>query len=126
VMWDAVLLLRQDEHHTATQSSLRVRRVIQYVSRSVEQGLQWVAFEHHSERLWRTVELRVNDFLRDCLQQGLLAGTMSGDAWRVACNVNTNSTSIRTAHQLRVDVEIAPIAPSRFVKLTMTVPTARN
>lgn len=124
VLWDAVLLMRQDEQAESMQASLRVRRIVQYVSRSVEQGLQWVAFEQHSEKLWHMVELRVNEFLSECLQRGLLVGTMAGDAWEVDCSLRTNPTALRTTHQLGLDIRIAPLLPSRFVKLSLTVPTA--
>ena len=125
VIWDAVLL-NSDDARGNSQSSLRVRRIMQYVSRSVEHGLKWVVFEEHSDYLWRKVQAQVSDFLADCLRRGWLAGSTPDNSFRVQCDLSTNPGVLRQHGELGLTLELAPLMPSRFVKLAMVVPTAGN
>ncbi len=134
VIWDAVLLnagTRSSDHNcddlsSDAQKSLRVRRVVQYVSRSIEHGLKWVIFEDHSDHLWRRVEHQVNAFLEQSLRRGWLAGTTPDNAYRVRCDLSTNPGALRHRAELGLVLELAPLIPSRFVKLELVVPTAGN
>lgn len=125
VIWDAVLLnndgVRGDAH-----TSLRVRRLMQYVARSVECGLRWVVFEEHSDHLWRKVHAQVSGFLEDCLRRGWLAGTTPDNAFCVTCDLNTNPGTLRQRGELGLTIELAPLLPARFVKLSVVVRTAGN
>ena len=124
VIWDAVLLNADDSVNA--QNSLRIRRMVQYVSRSVEQGLKWVLFEEHSEHLWRRVNAQVSEFLGDCLRRGWLAGNTPDNAFRVQCDLSTNPGARRQHGELGMTLELAPLMPSRFVKLYLVIPTAGN
>lgn len=129
VIWDAVLLNKRDDHCDSSydvDASLRVRRLLQFVAKSVEHGLKWTAFEDHSEHLWRRVQSQVTDFLAECLRRGWLAGTTADNAYRVHCDLNTNPGSLRQNGELGISIELAPLVPSRFVKLNVVVPTAGN
>ena len=125
VIWDAVLLNNDDGRGDA-YTSLRVRRLMQYVARSVECGLRWVVFEQHSDHLWRKVDAQVSGFLEDCLRRGWLAGATPDSAFRVTCDLNTNPGVLRQQGQLGLTIELAPLLPARFVKLALLVPTAGN
>ncbi len=125
VIWDAVLLNSDDDRGEA-YTSLRVRRLVQYVARSVQYGLRWVVFEEHSDQLWRKVEVQVSGFLEDCLRRGWLAGTTPDSAYRVTCDLNTNPGTLRHQGELGLALELAPLVPARFVKLSVVVPTAGN
>ncbi|MFK8028897.1 MAG: hypothetical protein AB8G18_01540 [Gammaproteobacteria bacterium] len=123
VVWDPVLLNTED---SLERNSLRERRIIQYVSRSVEEGLRWVIFEEHSEQLWRRVNAQVSEFLFGCWRRGLLAGSKPSMAFRVRCDVKTNPGVRRQHGELGLTLELAPLVPSRFVELHLITPTASN
>ncbi|MEM7082198.1 MAG: hypothetical protein AAF465_05650 [Pseudomonadota bacterium] len=123
VVWDAVLLNGNDH---GVHTSIKVRRVLQYLSCSIERGLQWVANEAHSDHLWRRVTLQVGEFLTECMHLGMLAGNTPDNAFEVHCDLNTNPAARRQRGELGIRLELAPLLPSRFISLNIVVPVARN
>lgn len=123
VIWDAVLLTPNDGKKDQV-SSLKVRRVLQYIAKSIEDGLQWTVFEQNNEKLWKKVQEQVHEFLLRSMKHGLLQGVVPDAAFRVRCDLETNPGSLRAQNKVGLVVDVAPTLPSRFVKLSLQMPAA--
>jgi hypothetical protein len=94
---------------------LNVRRLFNYVEKSIEGGTQWVVFEPNDFALWQKVKRDVGNFLTNVWMQGALFGRTPEEAFFVKCDEENNPQSTRDAGQLYVDIGIAPVKPAEFV-----------
>jgi hypothetical protein len=92
-----------------------VRRLFNYVEKSIENGTQWVVFEPNDMSLWERVKRDVGAFLERCWRDGALFGASPGQAFFVKCDEELNSAAVRDAGQLIVEIGIAPVKPAEFV-----------
>jgi hypothetical protein len=94
---------------------LNVRRLFNFVEKSIEGGTQWVVFEPNDFALWQKVKRDVNGFLTNVWMSGALFGRTADEAFFVKCDEENNPQSTRDAGQLFVDIGIAPVKPAEFV-----------
>ena len=94
---------------------LNVRRLFNYVEKSILSGTNWVVFEPNDEFLWRSVERTISMFLRRVWRSGALFGRTPEQAFYVKCDAENNPEENRDAGILTVDVGIAPVKPAEFV-----------
>ena len=94
---------------------LNVRRLFNYVEKSIEQGTQWVVFEPNDYALWQRVKRDVSSFLKRVWMDGALFGATPEQAFFVKCDEENNPIETRDVGQLIVDVGIAPVKPAEFV-----------
>jgi Bacteriophage tail sheath protein len=94
---------------------INVRRLFNYVEKSIEQGTQWVVFEPNDEDLWARVRRDVAAFLTGAWREGMLFGASSGEAFFVKCDAELNPQDVRDRGQLFIDVGLAPVKPAEFV-----------
>jgi phage tail sheath protein FI len=94
---------------------LNVRRLFNYVEKSIENGTQWVVFEPNDYFLWRRVKRDVSNFLTTVWMQGALFGKTPDQAFFVKCDEENNPSMTRDLGQLYVDIGIAPVKPAEFV-----------
>jgi phage tail sheath protein FI len=94
---------------------LNVRRLFNYVEKSIEQGTQWVVFEPNDYALWQRVKRDVGSFLKRVWMDGALFGATPEQAFFVKCDEENNPIETRDVGQLIVDVGIAPVKPAEFV-----------
>jgi hypothetical protein len=94
---------------------LNVRRLFNYVEKSIEQGTQWVVFEPNDYALWQRVKRDVGSFLKRVWMDGALFGATPEQAFFVKCDEENNPVATRDVGQLIVDVGIAPVKPAEFV-----------
>jgi uncharacterized protein len=93
-----------------------VRRLLIYLSESMQEGLQFVVFRPNAEPLWQDVKRTLRGFLRTVWRSGALEGTVEDEAFRVFCNINQTMTEDEVANgQLIVEVWVAPVRPAEFV-----------
>ncbi|GAB3459413.1 phage tail sheath family protein [Actinophytocola sediminis] len=94
---------------------LNVRRLFNYVEKSILQGTNWVVFEPNDPKLWDSVKRTVTMFLRRVWRDGALFGKTPAQAFFVKCDEENNPAESRDAGILTVEIGIAPVKPAEFV-----------
>ncbi len=94
---------------------LNVRRLFNYVEKSIERGTQWVVFEPNDAFLWMRVTRDVSSFLSTVWGQGALFGATPEQAFYVKCDEELNPSAIRDLGQMIVEIGMCPVKPAEFV-----------
>ena len=94
---------------------LNVRRLFNFVEKSILQGTNWVVFEPNDQRLWDSVRRTITMFLRRVWRSGALFGQTPAEAFYVKCDAENNPPENRDAGILTVDIGIAPVKPAEFI-----------
>jgi len=83
---------------------VNVRRLLIFLERSIDQGLQWVAFEPNGEPLWAAVRATVSDFL-----------ATRDEPFFVRCDRTTMTQDDLDNGRLVCVVGVAPLRPAEYV-----------
>ncbi len=94
---------------------VNVRRLFNYVEKSIERGTQWVVFEPNDPDLWARVRRDVGAFLTGVWRSGALFGLTREEAFFVKCDAETNPPDVRDRGQLVIEIGLAPVKPAEFV-----------
>lgn len=94
---------------------LNVRRLFNYLEKSILNGTSWVVFEPNDRYLWSSVERTISMFLRRVWRTGALFGSSPEQAFFVKCDEENNPEENRDAGMLTVDIGVAPVKPAEFV-----------
>ncbi|MFF3860030.1 phage tail sheath family protein [Streptomyces sp. NPDC002209] len=94
---------------------LNVRRLVSFLSDSIQASSSWSAFEPSDERLWAALRLSVASFLTDQWRQGALLGGKEDEAFSVICDGTNNTPDMIKEGQVVIDIGIAPIRPAEFI-----------
>jgi phage tail sheath protein FI len=94
---------------------INVRRLFNYVEKSIDIGTQWVVFEPNDESLWGRVRRDITAFLTRLWGTGALFGTTANEAFYVKCDRETNPQEIIDAGMMVCEIGIAPVKPAEFV-----------
>jgi hypothetical protein len=94
---------------------LNVRRLFNYVEKSIERGTQWIVFEPNEPMLWARIRRDVSAFLSTVWSTGALFGGSPAEAFYVKCDEELNPPAIRDLGQLIIEIGMAPVKPAEFV-----------
>jgi Bacteriophage tail sheath protein len=94
---------------------VNVRRLFNYVEKSIERGTQWVVFEPNDPDLWARIKRDVEAFLTGVWREGMLFGRTPAEAFFVKCDEELNPADVRDRGQLFIDIGMAPVKPAEFV-----------
>lgn len=94
---------------------INVRRLFNYVEKSIERGTQWVVFEPNDANLWARVRRDVGAFLTGVWRDGALFGSTPAEAFFVKCDAELNPADVRDRGQLVIEVGLSPVKPAEFV-----------
>ncbi len=94
---------------------INVRRLFNFVEKSIENGTQWVVFEPNDRELWAKIKRDIRAFLSRVWRDGALFGATPDDAFYVKCDEELNPTSVRDAGQVIIEIGICPVKPAEFV-----------
>ncbi|MGI9148107.1 MAG: phage tail sheath subtilisin-like domain-containing protein [Chloroflexota bacterium] len=94
---------------------INVRRLFNYIEKSIELGTQWIVFEPNTPDLRARVRRDVGAFLNRSWREGMLFGLTAGEAFFVKCDAEINPPEVRDVGQLIIDVGLAPVKPAEFV-----------
>jgi phage tail sheath protein FI len=103
---------------------VNVRRLLIFIERSVERGLQWVVFEPNAEALWARVRQSITSFLTVVWRNGALEGVKIEQAFFVKCDRTTMTQTDIDSGRLIVLVGVAPVKPAEFVIVRIGLKTA--
>jgi phage tail sheath protein FI len=98
---------------------LNVRRLFNYVEKSIDESTQWVVFEPNDMDLWERIRREVNAFLTRVWTSGALFGATADQAFYVKCDEELNPPELRDLGELHVEIGIAPVKPAEFVVFTI-------
>ena len=94
---------------------INVRRLFNFVEKSIEVGTQWVVFEPNDATLWSKIRRDVGAFLRRVWMDGALFGATPAEAFYVKCDEELNTVEVRDAGQVIIEIGICPVKPAEFV-----------
>ena len=94
---------------------INVRRLFNFVEKSIERGTQWVVFEPNDPRLWGRVRRDVGAFLTNVWRDGALFGLAPSEAFFVKCDAENNPSESRDVGRLIIEIGMAPVKPAEFV-----------
>jgi uncharacterized protein len=97
-----------------------VRRLVNYLRRSIDVGMQWVVFEPNAEDLWSKIRRNVGGFLNGEWAAGALVGATPEQAFYVICDETTNPPEIRAHGQVVTEIGVAVVRPAEFVIFRIT------
>lgn len=94
---------------------VNVRRLFNYLEKSMERGLQWVVFEPNDHDLWGRVRRNLSAFLFTEWKEGKLFGLVPEEAFYVKCDAETNPQEMIDLGRLYVEIGVNPVKPAEFV-----------
>ncbi|MCJ7622019.1 MAG: phage tail sheath subtilisin-like domain-containing protein [Anaerolineaceae bacterium] len=94
---------------------INVRRLFNYVEKSIENGTQWVVFEPNDRKLWARVRRDIGAFLKTVWRDGALFGSTPDEAFYVKCDDELNPPESRDLGRLIIEIGMAPVKPAEFV-----------
>lgn len=94
---------------------LNVRRLFNYLEKSILGGTQWVVFEPNDDALWAKIRRTISAFLVNEWRKGALFGLTPDEAYYVRCDRETNPAEQIDAGQVVCEVGVAPVKPAEFV-----------
>jgi len=94
---------------------INVRRLFNFVEKSIENGTQWVVFEPNDRKLWARVNRDVSSFLRIVWRDGALFGSSPAEAFYVKVDDELNPPESRDLGRLIIEIGMAPVKPAEFV-----------
>lgn len=94
---------------------INVRRLFNFVEKSIERNTQWVVFEPNNHDLWARVKRDVTAFLTTVWRSGALFGQNPSEAFQVICDESNNPSEERDLGRLYIDIGLAAVKPAEFV-----------
>lgn len=94
---------------------LNVRRFMNFLKESIDEGTQFVVFEPNTPALWQRIIRSASDFLYNQWRDGALFGATPKEAFFVKCDAETNPASTRELGQVITEIGVAVTKPAEFV-----------
>jgi len=94
---------------------ISVRRLFNFIEKSIERGTQWVVFEPNDMLLWARVRRDVSAFLSTVWSDGALFGASPAQAFYVKCDEELNPPESRDLGRLIIEIGVCPVKPAEFV-----------
>jgi len=94
---------------------INVRRLFNYLKKSIDEGTQWTVFEPNSPELWARIRRNVTAFLMIVWRSGALFGNTPEQAFYVKCDEETNPPELREQGQVVTEIGVAIVKPAEFV-----------
>ncbi len=113
VVWGARNII--GDNGRAEYRYVNVRRTLNFLRESIDEGTQFVVFEPNTPALWQQITRNVSDFLTTQWRSGALFGTTPAEAFFVKCDAETNPTAVRALGQVVTEVGVAIVRPAEFV-----------
>jgi uncharacterized protein len=101
-----------------------VRRLFNFLERSIYEGTQWVVFEPNDDLLWARLVDTIRLFLRGQWRLGALFGRTEQEAFFIVCDRTTMTLDDILNGRLICEIGIAPVRPAEFVVFRIFQSTA--
>lgn len=114
IVWGARTLSGQDPL-IDDYKYVPVRRLVNYIELSVQQGTQWAVFQPNDETLWSELRLTIGNFLHDLWKQGAFMGATAEQSYKVVCDATTTTPTDQQNGIVNVLIMVAPTRPAEFI-----------
>jgi phage tail sheath protein FI len=94
---------------------VNVRRLLNYLRDSIQNGTRWTVFEPNGPDLWARVIRNVSAFLKQVWSAGGLFGATPQQAFYVKCDAENNPKESRDQGNLVIEIGVAVTKPAEFV-----------
>jgi phage tail sheath protein FI len=94
---------------------INVRRLMNFLRESIDEGTQFVVFEPNTPGLWQKIIRTVGAFLTNVWRDGALFGNTTEEAFYVKCDDSTNPPEVRELGQVVTEIGVAIVKPAEFV-----------
>ncbi len=94
---------------------INVRRLFNFVEKSIQTGTQWIVFEPNDADLWARIRRDINAFLSTVWSSGALFGATASQAYYIKCDAENNPPAVRDLGQVVIEIGMAPVKPAEFV-----------
>jgi Phage tail sheath protein FI len=94
---------------------INVRRLMNFIRESLDEGTQFVVFEPNNPALWQKIVRAVTAFLTNVWRDGGLFGLTPEQAFFVKCDETTNPPEVRELGQVVTEIGVAIVKPAEFV-----------
>ncbi|MGH8554537.1 MAG: phage tail sheath family protein, partial [Gammaproteobacteria bacterium] len=94
---------------------INVRRLMNFLRESIEEGTNFVVFEPNNPALWQRIIRSVTGFLTNVWRDGALFGNTPEEAFFVKCDETTNPPEVRELGQVVTEIGVAIVKPAEFV-----------
>jgi hypothetical protein len=94
---------------------VNVRRLFNYLEKSILHNTEWVVFEPNDRNLWAKLRRTIASFLVLEWRKGALFGSTPSEAFFVKCDDETNPAEAIDAGQVTCQIGVAPVKPAEFV-----------
>jgi len=94
---------------------LNVRRLFNFLEKSILNGTDWVVFEPNDQALWAKIRRTIASFLVLQWRSGALFGSTPSESFYVKCDDETNSAESIDVGQVICEIGVAPVKPAEFV-----------
>lgn len=98
-----------------TWRQLSVRRLMTMLARTIEQQMQWLAFEPNTAATRATVSRMLRGLLRDLYRANTFRGATEEDAYFVRCDAALNPDYVIDSGRLIAEIGVAPAEPTEFI-----------
>jgi phage tail sheath protein FI len=95
-------------------SHTNIRRLVNYIEKSILNGTDWVKLQANDESLWDQLANSIAGFLISEWRKGALSGGQASQAYYVKCDEDTNPPASIAAGELTCEIGLAP-RPNSFV-----------
>jgi phage tail sheath protein FI len=94
---------------------ISVRRLVNFLRESIDEGTQWAVFEPNAADLWSKIRRNVGAFLNGEWAAGALVGATPEQAFYVRCDETNNPPAVRELGQVITEIGVAVVRPAEFV-----------
>ena len=94
---------------------VNVRRLFNYLEKSILANTDWVVFEPNDRNLWAKLRRTIASFLVMEWRKGALFGSTPSEAFFVKCDDETNPAEAIDLGQVTCQIGVAPVKPAEFV-----------
>jgi len=94
---------------------VNVRRLFNYLEKSILTNTDWVVFEPNDRNLWFKIRRTIASFLVMEWRKGALFGSTPAEAFYVKCDDETNPAEAIDLGQVTCQIGVAPVKPAEFV-----------
>ncbi|MGI9824266.1 phage tail sheath family protein [Agromyces sp. Marseille-Q5079] len=94
---------------------VNVRRLFNYLEKSILNATQFAVFEPNDPALWGKLRRSISAFLIGEWRKGALFGNTPEQAFFVKCDDETNPADVIDAGQVVCQIGVAPVKPAEFV-----------
>lgn len=114
VVWGGRTLLANDAADR-TYMYINVRRLVNYIEESLQEGLRWAVFEPNNLSLRQLISRSVRGFLDGVWRDGGLFGATADEAYYVRFPEIFNSDTDRALGKLTVEIGLRVTYPAEFI-----------